>query len=143
MTAQETHPVVIVTTNPQITHIQQALDRIGATLCGVSKPDFLFSITNAPTISGKPHLEIVDDIFHFVNTVRGVEIGRRSTKDIDELLYWIVSGDTAYLARDWQIRQSDDSQTTAWFEKQLELLHTINPAWAERKRLEHTKSAQQ
>ena len=85
-----------------IKYIQEKVRRIGKQLCGEDKPDYLFSVKSVATYSGAPHLEIVDDEYHFVIVVRGVEIERRRTTDLDEIIYWFVSGDIVYLARDWE-----------------------------------------
>ena len=118
-----------------IDYIQEEVRRIGKELCGDSKPSYLFSVASSPTHSGAPHVEIVGDEYHFVVTERGSEFERRKTKDVDELLYWFVSGDVGQLARDWELERRVDGQDLRrfWFAKEVELLKSINPEWAKRK----------
>jgi hypothetical protein len=118
-----------------IDYIQDEVRRIGKELCGDSKPSYLFSVACSPTHSGAPHVEIVGDEYHFVVTERGSEFERRKTNDVDQLLYWFVSGDAGQLARDWELERRVDGQDSRrlWFAKEVELLQTINPKWAKRK----------
>lgn len=118
-----------------IKHIQDEVRSIGKKLCGDSKPAYLFSVACSATHSGAPHVEIVGDEYHFVVTERGSEFERRKTNDIDQLLYWFVSGDAGQLARDWELERRVDGQDSRrlWFAKEVELLQTINPEWAKRK----------
>lgn len=119
-----------------IKYIQKAVRSIGKKLCGGDKPAYLFLVASSATHSGAPHVEIVGDEYHFVVTERGSEFERRKTKDIDELLYWFVSGDIGQLARDWELKRRVDGQDSRrmWFAKEVKLLQTINPEWAERKK---------
>lgn len=118
-----------------IKQIQEEVRGIGKKLCGDNKPAYLFSVASSATHSGEPHVEIVGDEYHFVVTERGSEFERRKTKDVDELLYWFVSGDVGQIARDWELEGRIDGQDSRriWFAKEVELLHTIKPEWAERK----------
>ena len=93
-----------------IEHIQKEVRSIGKKLCGEEKPAYLFSVASSATHSGAPHVEIVGDEYHFVVTERGSEFERRKTKDVDELLYWFVSGDVGQLARDWELKRRVDGQ---------------------------------
>jgi len=119
-----------------IGYIQKEVSRIGKALCGESKPSYLFSVASSPTHSGAPHVEVVGDKYHFVVTERGSEYERNTTKDIDELIYWFISDDVSQLARDWELerRVEDQDSRRLWFQKEIELLETINPEWATRRK---------
>jgi hypothetical protein len=118
-----------------IEYIQGEVRGIGKKLCGDSKPAYLFSVASSATHSGAPHVEIVGDEYHFVVTERGSEFERRKTNDIDQLLYWLVSGDVGQLARYWELERRVDGQDSRrlWFAKEVELLQTVKPEWAKRK----------
>ena len=121
-----------------IEYIQNELGRIGKILCGESKPAYLFSVAASPTHSGAPHIEIVGNEYHYVVTERGSEYERKITKNIDDIIYWLVSGDVGDLARTWELKNRVESQDSRrlWFKKELELLEKVNPDWAARKEAE-------
>jgi len=119
-----------------IEYIQNEVRSVGKILCGDNKPTYLFSVASTASHSGAPHVEINGDEYHFVVTERGSEFERRKTKDIDELLYWFVSGDVSQLATDWELERRIENQDSRrlWFEREVELLQIIKPEWAKRKK---------
>lgn len=91
----------------------------------------------APSAWGEPHIE-VDRFYHLVVCERGQEFERRTTSDLDELLYWVFEGVTSSMGFDYELahrRPEEDSRRIA-FAKQLEMLNSLRPAWAERCRAE-------
>lgn len=121
-----------------IEQIQKEVTRIGRILSSESKLAYLFSVTSLPTHTGAPHIEIVGDEYHYVITERGSEFERRTTKDAEDILYWIISSDVGELAREWELKHRVENQDSRrlWFQKELELLETVNPEWAKRKQAE-------
>jgi hypothetical protein len=75
-----------------------------------------------------PHIEIHGEEYHYVSVERGKEILRKTTKVLDELLYWIMEGITSGMASTHAARQRlpDGGFFEARKEKQLELLRQIN-----------------
>jgi hypothetical protein len=75
-----------------------------------------------------PHIEIYNEEYHFVSVERGKEIFRKTTKELDELLYWIMEGITSGMASTHAALQK--LPNGGFFEerkeKQLELLSQIN-----------------
>ena len=67
---------------------------------------------------------------------RGVELERRETQDVQEVLYWIFEDVTRQMATDWEIANRDEhgDPRVAWVGKQLELLEQITPRWSQRYR---------
>jgi hypothetical protein len=53
------------------------------------------SVFSVPHSDGSPYIEVADDAYFFVSEERGVELERRRTDDLDELLYWIFDGVTS------------------------------------------------
>ena len=106
----------------------QACDRLGV-------PEARFPYQSQPAHDGSPHVEVTDDHYHFVVTERGTELERRSTPDVDELLYWLLQGVTFGLACEFELRHRVAGQDfrRLLFAKQLELLRRLSPDW-ERKR---------
>ncbi|MEQ7874726.1 Imm63 family immunity protein [Sphingomonas sp. ASV193] len=96
-----------------------------------------FTIATSSHENGSPHIE-VDGAYHFIVRERGLEISRKQTDDLDELLYWIFEGLTARMSWDFELqhrRPFEDSRRQA-FTKQLELLASLSSEWAVRQRLE-------
>lgn len=99
-----------------------------------------FTINSTPRGDGTPYIE-VDEAYHFVVEERGIEHERRTTGDLDELLFWIVQGLTASMAWAHELRnrrEHEDSRRQA-FEKDLELLERLSPTWAKRRRTEYAE----
>jgi hypothetical protein len=75
-----------------------------------------------------PFLE-VNDAYHYVIRERGSESRRRTTRDLDELLYWILEDRTAELASSYAVHHKVAGQEfrRPMFRHQLELLAKISP----------------
>jgi Immunity protein 63 len=84
---------------------------------------------------GYPYIEIgAAGQLHWIVKERGLVLDRRTTRDPDELLYWSFQTTTFSLASDWEVRHRDESQDFrgGLRAKQAELLHRLNPNWAQR-----------
>jgi hypothetical protein len=75
-----------------------------------------------------PHIEIdkIGDL-HYVVIERGKETERRTTKNLDELLYWIFQSITFSIASKYELNNRIESQDCRRliFSKQLDLLRLI------------------
>ena len=87
---------------------------------------------------GTSHLEIEDDTYHYIATERGLDLSKKSTRDKDELLYWLVSELAWGLASTYEFKNRIKGQSfrRVLFAKTIENLNKANPAWAERKQKE-------
>jgi hypothetical protein len=83
---------------------------------------------------GDAHIEI-DDRYHWVTVERGRELERRTTADLDELLYWIFSSITWDLASAYEMnhRRGGVDTRRLLFAKHIELLDGLDIAWGSRK----------
>lgn len=81
----------------------------------------------------RPHIES-DRAYHFVVVERGQEVDRRTTQELDQLLYWVFSGVTFSIACDFERanRVAEADFRRMLFQKQLELLGRLDPHWRER-----------
>lgn len=88
-----------------------------------------------PQDNGSAHVEIADGAFHYVVTGRGSELERRTTRDRNELLYWLLSAVVFELASASGVRHriKDQDFRRLLFAKEVEIMGTINREWAERK----------
>jgi hypothetical protein len=112
--------------------IQRRAKDLAASL---GKPDF--RLRSEPMHDGSSHLE-VGDAYYLIVTERGEDLSRRRTRDVDELLYWVMAGLTWKMASDHELahRRKGEDTRRQLFAKQVELLATISPEWAERQRRE-------
>jgi hypothetical protein len=87
---------------------------------------------------GTSHLEITDDTYHYIVTERGLELNRKSTRDKDELLYWLIDELAWGMASTYELKNRIKGQSfrRLFFAKNIEFLNRANPAWAERKQKE-------
>ena len=107
--------------------------RAKALAAQLGKQDFM--IRSSSTHDGSPHIE-VDDAYSFVVCERGAEMERRTTRNLDELLFWILENLTSNVAWNFELkhrRDGEDSRRQA-FAKQVELLSLLSPEWGERQK---------
>lgn len=83
---------------------------------------------------GSPHVEFADGEFHYVVTERGSEFERRSTEDIDEILYWLVYDLTFWMAVAHEVKHRipDQDFRRVLFAHQIELMKKADQHFAER-----------
>lgn len=89
--------------------------------------------------AGFPYIEVGQDRrLHWIVKERGLLLEERTTSDPDELLYWSFQTTTFSLASCWEARHRDEGQDfrVRLWTKQAELLHRLNPTWAQRWRRE-------
>jgi hypothetical protein len=92
---------------------------------------------------GTPHVE-VGEAYFFVACERGTEFERRTTGDLDELLFWVFSTVTFSMACDWEVRHRREAEDfrRQLFARQIELLATLSPKWAAREADDHRRILQ-
>jgi hypothetical protein len=87
-----------------------------------------------------PHIEVDQSfLMHFVVIERGKEIDRRSTANLDTLLYWVFDGITFSMASKYEVNNRVPNQDTRrlLFAKQEELLESLKPGWGETCKMRH------
>ncbi|MBK9208497.1 MAG: hypothetical protein IPL71_09420 [Anaerolineales bacterium] len=90
---------------------------------------------------GTSHLEIEDDTYHYIATERGLDLSKNSTRDKDELLYWLVSELAWGLASTYEFKteSKDRAFGACYFPKPLK----ISTRQTRRGRKENKKSSMQ
>lgn len=83
---------------------------------------------------GCPHVEVNGSGYHYVVVERGQELARKTTKDYEELLYWIFKYATHNLAFAYELenRIEDQDCRRIAFPKQIELMTKISSKMAAR-----------
>jgi hypothetical protein len=96
------------------------------------------AIFSTPRGNGSPYIE-AGDAYHYVVEERGVELERRQTGNLDELLYWILADATFSAACSFELenRKPNEDSRRQLFARQEALLEQISPGWAQRKAAEH------
>jgi hypothetical protein len=86
------------------------------------------AVRSTPTGFGDPHIEIDEMGYHYVNWERGSELGRRTTKNLEDLLYWIMKDVTFTMASAYELKNRIPNQDSRrlLFQTQLVLLKRIN-----------------
>jgi hypothetical protein len=99
---------------------------------------------NAPIMSlpgnGGPYIEIDNlGLFNIVVSERGKEIKRKTTSDLNELLYWVFTYVTFEMACNYELKNRIEEKDCRriMFAKQEELLGLLNKEWEEKEKKEH------
>jgi hypothetical protein len=93
------------------------------------------------THTARPHIEVDLLAYHFVVIERGEELRRTTTRDYDDLLYYIFANVTFNLACTYELANRIENQDyrRIGFEHQVKLLSTISKKWSDRESKEHDK----
>lgn len=87
----------------------------------------------------RPHIEDSHGELSYVVQERGKEIRRDSTRDENELLYWVFESVAFGLASTYELEHRVEGQDfrIILFQKQMELLRRLSRGWEARWRKEH------
>lgn len=112
--------------------IDQMAGRIGA-------PESRLPTYGSTEDGARPHLEADDQQYHYVVVERGQELERRSTRDLDELLETVFLDVTSGLGFAYELAHRVEGQDCRriGFQRQIDLLVILSPAWAEREVQRH------
>jgi len=86
-----------------------------------------------------PHIEQDINGYHYVIIERGQEQERRTTKNINELLFWIFNAITSSMGFEYELNNREigkDCRRIA-FKKKEELMTMLNPQWGDLAVSEH------
>jgi hypothetical protein len=81
-----------------------------------------------------PLIEVDRFGYHYVIIERGQELDRKTTNNLDQLLYWVFDSITFNLALKYELEHRIEEQDCRriMFVKQEALLEVLNPEWSER-----------
>ncbi len=106
----------------------------------INVPDNLLPYYKYSNGEQSPLIEIdKNGNFHYVLIERGKEFERKTTENIDELLYWIFSSITSLMAFEYELKnriEEKDFRRIA-FDKQIELLSVLNENWSKKEHEKH------
>lgn len=84
--------------------------------------------------NGSPHVEFTDGEYHYIVTERGLDMERKSTADIREILYWMLSDLTFWMGVSFEFKnrvEGPDCRRVI-FAHQLVLMKRADQTMAER-----------
>tara|TARA_R110000850_G_scaffold76313_1_gene165701 strand:- start:312 stop:818 length:507 start_codon:yes stop_codon:yes gene_type:complete len=106
----------------------------------INAPLYLLPTYCNPNGDATPDIEVDNSgVYHYVISERGIEVERRSTSELNDLMYWIFASVTFNMACDYELKnriEGKDSRRIL-FAKQEELLGKLNIEWQKRERKEH------
>ncbi|WP_312142881.1 Imm63 family immunity protein [Pantoea septica] len=71
-----------------IEEIQKEVDEM---VSKIGYPPHSVTVFSVTTNDGTPYVSFENEMYNYVSSERGYEFSRKTTKSIDELLYWITS----------------------------------------------------
>jgi len=108
----------------------------------INAPENLLPTYGRSRDGAHPHIEIDSSrALHFVVIERGEELERKTTKDLNELLYWIFDSITFSMSVDFELKhriRTKDSRRIM-FAKQEELLGILDISWQQKQHEEHKR----
>lgn len=118
-----------------ITTIEQ---RVKALAEIINAPDDAIPTFGFTTDTGLPHIEVGKYGYHYIVVERGREFERKSTFDLQTLLYWIFRDVTFSMAAKFELenRIPDQDFRALLFKKQVELISKIDLKFGESLRIE-------
>lgn len=125
-----------------LSQIKERVDKLASLISAANSP---YLPTYGKSEDGaRPHIEVDAQGYHFVVVERGQEFERKTTCDLEKLLYWIFATVTASLAFDYELvhRLSGQDCRRIAFQRQIELLAMLSERWAQQETLEHEKILQ-
>lgn len=87
-----------------------------------------------------PHIEVDNSgLIHYVVIERGEELDRKTTDNLEEILYWIFSSVTFSIASEYELKNriEDKDCRRIMFDKQEELLGMLNENWKQVENAKH------
>ncbi len=101
----------------------------------INAPDGLLPTFDGPDGFARPHMEVHGGLYYWVVSERGVERQRRTTTDMDLLLYWVFEDVTFSMASEYEChhRSSDVDSRRLLFKRHLELLEVLSPSWRDKR----------
>lgn len=104
-------------------------------LCQRVKPcEHPFTFLTERHDDGSPHVEFADGEYHYIVTERGLDLERKSTADIREILYWMLYDLTFWMGVSFEFKRRVEGPDCrrVIFAHQLELMKRADQTMAEK-----------
>ncbi|MEB8194985.1 immunity 63 family protein [Raoultella terrigena] len=111
-----------------INEIQKIVFDLGSKICIPAEKLHVFEISPE---DGRPHISFDNNEYNYIHEERGVEFSRKTTDDLDTLLYWIISDLVFNMAFQYELKHRiehvDGRRIT--FPKVVKLMGELHPSW--------------
>jgi hypothetical protein len=121
----------IETSGPGLSGIKQLVDGLAHK---IEAPAYVLPTYGQTEDLARPHIEVDERGYHYVVVERGMELKRKTTGDVDELLYLIFRSVVSEVASKWEAahRLKGEDSRRRMFAKKIELMTRLEPEWAAR-----------
>ena len=115
----------------RLAFIEREFDQLA---CEIDAPPGLLPTYGTSEDMARPHIEVAGPSLSWVVVERGKEIDRKTTRELDELPYWIFRSVTAEMASRFAARNPVEGKEFRYpmFTKELELMGRLNQDWRAR-----------
>ncbi len=120
-----------------LTEIQNNVNQLAEK---INAPSYLLPTFSSPIGDATPNIEIDNvGLYNYVISERGNEYERKTTSDLNDLLYWIFASVTFSMACDFELKNRIEEKDSRriMFAKQEELLGLLNENWKKKERKDH------
>ena len=107
----------------------------------INAPDVYLPTFGSSKDFARPHIEKTGNTYHWVVVERGQELERKSSDDINEILFHVFQAVTFEMACKWEVqnRKEDEDSRIQLFQKQEELLKLIDEDYYLKTKKRHDK----
>jgi len=100
--------------------------------------DGTYSFQTERSDNGSPHVEFINGQYHYVVTERGLDLESRSTPDVREIVFWMLSDLTFWMGVDHEFKNRIDGRDCRRiiFPYQIELMKRADLEFAKRLELQ-------
>ena len=107
----------------------------------INAPDVYLPTFRSSEDFARPHIEKTGNTYHWVVVERGQELERKSSDDINEILFHVFQAVTFEMACKWEVqnRKEDEDSRIQLFQKQEELLKLIDEDYYLKTKNRHDK----
>jgi hypothetical protein len=128
--------------NMQTITLQEIKNRVEELAQKINAPNHMLPSYGSIKYDALPYIEIDNlGLMYYVVFERGLELERKMTDQLDELLFWIFAPVTFWMASQYELEHRNTSQDSRriMFSKQLELLGQLSEKWKVQEQEEHQR----
>lgn len=111
-----------------IEEIQKEVDKL---VSKIGYPPHSVTVFSVPTNDGTPYVSFENQMYNYISSERGYEFSRKTTKSVNELLYWITLGFVSNISFQYELEHripGRDGRRIA-FPMIIALMAIMNKEW--------------
>ncbi|MEM9859817.1 MAG: Imm63 family immunity protein [Bacteroidota bacterium] len=115
-------------------NIEEVKRQIASAAELINAPKNLLPSYDRPRQDAHPYIEVDSLGYHFIISERFIELERRTTNDINDLIYWVLDGITHEMAvrKELKYRKEREDFRRQLFEIQVDLMEKVSIDYAKR-----------